>query len=92
MDILDTYFRNLYYIFFIWIACSMQKMMYLGMYSNCWQKMISKYWQLTNNTYETGEWYKDFNDIKMTALKKKKKAIKCGDQCTYSKGSSSEDT
>jgi hypothetical protein len=32
---------------------------------------------VNKNIYDTGEWPKDFNDITMTALKKKKKATKC---------------
>jgi hypothetical protein len=34
-------------------------MMYLGMYSNCWE--------LINNIHETEEWPKDFTEVTMIA-------------------------
>jgi hypothetical protein len=40
--------------------------------------------QLINNTYESGEWPKDFTEVTMVALKKKPKAGKCTDHCTIS--------
>jgi hypothetical protein len=41
--------------------------------------------QLSNNTYETGEWLNDFNEVTRTALKKKPKATKCSNHHTISK-------
>jgi hypothetical protein len=40
--------------------------------------------QLINNTYESGEWPKNFTEVTMAALKKKPKARKCTDHCTIS--------
>jgi hypothetical protein len=40
--------------------------------------------QLINNTYETGEWPKDFTKVTMNALKKMPKATKCMHQHTIS--------
>ena len=35
--------------------------------------------QMIKNKYEIGEWPIDFNDVTMTALKKKPEATKCSD-------------
>jgi len=40
--------------------------------------------KLINTVYETGEWPKDFTEVKMIALKKKPKATKCSDHRTIS--------
>jgi hypothetical protein len=40
--------------------------------------------------YETGEWPKNFIEIKMTALKKEPNATKFSDHRTYSKQSSQD--
>jgi hypothetical protein len=40
--------------------------------------------QLINNIYETGELLTDFNEIAMTALKKKPNATKCSNHHTIS--------
>jgi hypothetical protein len=40
--------------------------------------------QLVNNTYESGEWPKDFTEVTMVALKKEPKARKCTDHRTIS--------
>ena len=40
--------------------------------------------QLINKIYETGEWPKDFLDVTMVALQKKKQAKKCSDYRTIS--------
>jgi hypothetical protein len=40
--------------------------------------------QLINNTYETGQWPKDFTEVTIIALKKKPKATKGTDHHTNS--------
>jgi hypothetical protein len=40
--------------------------------------------QQINNTYKSGQWPKDFNEVIMVALKKKPKARKCTDHRTSS--------
>jgi hypothetical protein len=40
--------------------------------------------KLINTINETGEWLKDFTDVKMIALKKKPQATKCSDHRTIS--------
>ena len=44
-------------------------------------KMLTK---LINTIYETGEWPKDFTDVRMIALKKKTQATKFSDHRTIS--------
>ena len=39
--------------------------------------------KLVKTTYETGEWPKDFTEVKMIALKKKRYATKCSDHRTF---------
>jgi hypothetical protein len=38
--------------------------------------------QLTNNTYPTGQWPKDFIEVTMIALKKRPRATQCSGHCT----------
>jgi len=40
--------------------------------------------KLINTIYETGEWPKDFTEVRMIALKKKPQATKCSDHHTIS--------
>jgi hypothetical protein len=40
--------------------------------------------KLINNIYETGEWPKDFTEVKMITLKKKPQATKCSGRRTIS--------
>jgi len=40
--------------------------------------------KLVNTIYETGEWPKDFTEVTMIALKKKRQATKCSDHRTVS--------
>jgi hypothetical protein len=40
--------------------------------------------QLITNIYKTGEWFKDFTEVTMIALKKKPEATKCSDHRTIS--------
>ena len=40
--------------------------------------------KLSNTIYNTGEWPKDFTEVRMIALKKKTKATKCSDHHTIS--------
>jgi len=44
-------------------------------------KLLKK---LINTIYETGEWPKDFTEVTMITLKKKKQATKCSDYRTIS--------
>jgi len=37
--------------------------------------------QLISKKYQTGEWSKDFSEVKIIAYKKKPKATKCTDHC-----------
>jgi hypothetical protein len=53
----------------------------LKLLGECGLKIMTK---LTNTKYETGEWPKDFTEVKMIALKKKPLATKCSDHCTIS--------
>jgi hypothetical protein len=52
-------------------------MMYLGMYSNCWEKMPQTNGIADEQQSITGEWPRDFIEVIMIALKKKPKATKC---------------
>jgi len=40
--------------------------------------------QLFSNIHETGEWYKDFTEVTLIALRKKPKATKCSNHHTIS--------
>jgi hypothetical protein len=40
--------------------------------------------QLINNIYKSGEWFEDFSEVTMVALKKNPKARKCTDHRTVS--------
>jgi len=40
--------------------------------------------KLINTIYETGEWPKDFTEVRMIAVKKKPQATKCSDHRTIS--------
>jgi hypothetical protein len=42
------------------------------------------------NTYETGEWPKDFTEVMTTAFKKNPKASKCSNHRLYSKDTSED--
>jgi hypothetical protein len=53
----------------------------LKLLGECGLKIMTK---LTNIIYETGEWPKDFAEVKMIALKKKPQATKCSDHRTIS--------
>jgi hypothetical protein len=40
--------------------------------------------------YETGEWPKDFTEVKMTAFKRNPKATNCSNHCIYNKDNSED--
>jgi len=55
-------------------------MIYLGMYSNYWEKMVPRIvTQLINSIYGIEEWPKDFIEVAMISLNKKAHATKCSD-------------
>jgi len=53
----------------------------LQLLGECGLKIMKK---LINTIYETGEWYKNFTEVTMIALKKKPQATKCSDHRTIS--------
>jgi hypothetical protein len=60
-------------------------MMHLGMYSKLQgEDGLRLMTQLVINTYETGEWPKDFTEFTISALRKKPEATKCIDHRTIS--------
>jgi hypothetical protein len=62
-----------------------QKMMYLGMDSDCRKKIVlNVITQLINNMYETREWPKDFIEVIMIAYKRKPRAATCSNPCAVS--------
>lgn len=51
-------------------------MMYLGMYSNCWEKNVQSTDTTVHQHNKKGEWPKDFIEVTMIAFKKKPEATK----------------
>ena len=64
-------------------------MMYLQMYSECWENVVSSKWQLMNNIYENGEWPVDLIEVTMMSLQKKAEAAKWSNDGTVAQSDSS---